>query len=215
MAILSTPEAKREAKDLSWYWQYALDFPLTQAGRLARVFLRAEFAAKFRLLREADTLLGGPYTKNIKMLARCFGVTKDNIGGDEKLTPYPFIDQDLADGIALVMGKGFAFAVQDGRLDGIAEKLGEDWDRMVAQATKAKSEWQKRQKKLARAAARPRPEPPIPATHCEVRKNALGFTRGWRTKPSRSRGLAGSREVARDQFPPRPGLPHSPGDPRK
>ncbi|MBK3397138.1 hypothetical protein [Methylobacterium ajmalii] len=174
LAILSTPEAKREAKDLSWYWQYALDFPLTQAGRLARLFLRTEFAAKFPLLHEADSLLGGPYVRNIRLLGRVFGVTKDNLAGDEKPIPHPCIDQDLADGVVLVMGKSFAFAVEGGRLGGIVERLGEDRNRMVAQANKALAEWKDRQKKLARAAARPRPEPPIPPIHCEVRMNALG-----------------------------------------
>ena len=174
MAILSTPEAKREAKDLSWYWQYGLDFPLTQAGRIARLFLRAEFETRFPLLHEADALLGQPYRRGVILLSKLLGVTKDNLDNDGKLIPHPCIDMDLAEGLALVLGKSFAFAVEGGRLDGLVERLAEDRERMLGQANKALAEWKDRQRKLARAAARPRPEPPTPATLCEVRKNALG-----------------------------------------
>ncbi|BCM81605.1 hypothetical protein mvi_00660 [Methylobacterium indicum] len=174
MAILSTPEAKREAKDLGWYWQYGLEFPLTQAGRIGRVFLRAEFKARFPLLHEADALLGQPYRRSVILLSKLLGVTKDNLDNDERLTPHPCIDLDLAEGCALVLGKSFAFAVEGGRLDGLVDRLAEDRERMLGQANKALAEWKDRQRKLARAAARPRPEPPTPAIHCEVRRNALG-----------------------------------------
>ncbi|BAQ49186.1 hypothetical protein Maq22A_1p34615 (plasmid) [Methylobacterium aquaticum] len=174
LAILSTPEARAEAKALGWYWQPGLDFPLTQAGRIARLFLRAEFAVRFPLLHEADILLGRPYRKNVTLLAKLLGVTKENLSGNERLTPHPCIDLDLAEGCALVLGKSLAFAVEGGRLQGLVEDLREDRERMLAQANKARDAWRERQKKLARAAARPRPEPPIPATHCEVRRTALG-----------------------------------------
>ncbi|MEE8629702.1 MAG: hypothetical protein V3T34_18285 [Methylobacterium ajmalii] len=151
MAILSTPEAKHEAKALASYWQHGLDFPLTQAGRIARLFLRAEFETRFPILHEADALMGQPYRRNVTLLAKLLGVTKDNLAEDGKLIPHPCIDDDLAEGCALVLGKAFAFWVRECQLDGLVDRLAGDRERMLGEANRARAAW--REGEIAKAKA--------------------------------------------------------------
>lgn len=181
MAILSTPEARREADALSWYWQPALDFPMSQGARTLRRFLQGggEFAERFPVLRKADVLLGEPYVTSLRLLMCVVGFNKDNWNAPGLPAPDPYVDEDLLTDAVLTLTKGYPFAVKNGRLNDRNTYEARNRDRIVAAGDKARKSWRERQeaKRKANLSARRAPDTfkrISPPTLVPVRKKALG-----------------------------------------
>lgn len=151
-AILATLEARKEAEALSWHWQLSMDFPFAHAAAMAKRFLDTDFAERFPRLHEADRLLGHAYRRNVTLLGRVFGLTKETASA-ERFEAAPYVDEDLAVDAVLTLAKGFALSVANGQLDAIPEREAASRDRIRGLGDKARLAWREREEARRRADA--------------------------------------------------------------
>ena len=194
MAILATPEARKEAKALGWHWQFAVDFPFANTARMAKQFLKVDFKSRFPLLCEADVLLGRPYGNSIVLLAKIFGVTKENFNEDGVPEAPKHLDAGLAEAATLVLGKGFAFLVEGQKLDVLVEDLASKREWMISRRKEAYEKWRAQEAAKAKAAAQARATRPSFRERYDNASTFHGYPRTIALAPTGAPGRPGAEE---------------------
>ncbi|AWN36650.1 MULTISPECIES: hypothetical protein [Methylobacterium] len=143
-AMLSTEEAKAEAKKLWWYWQPAAEFPHLHAAAKAKLLLDEDLDLQFPIFARADAAMGGEYRANLAKLASTFDMPRQP-HEDRVATRVPdFIDADLAEALITFLGMTLTVPVQNGVAADPKGILLRDRAFVRERVVKARAEWQER-----------------------------------------------------------------------
>ncbi|MGA4553669.1 hypothetical protein [Methylorubrum aminovorans] len=157
VALLSTEEARAEAKKLWWYWQPASEFPRLHAAATAKLLLDEDLDGQFPIFARADEAMGGEYRANLAKLVSTFDLPRQ-LHEDRVATRVPdFIDADLAETLVTFLGRTLTVPVQNGVTADPKSTLLRDRAFVRERVVKARAEWQERAARRGDAYVRGKP----------------------------------------------------------
>ncbi|ACB78281.1 hypothetical protein Mpop_0086 [Methylorubrum populi BJ001] len=157
VALLSTDEAKAEAKKLWWYWQPAFEFPRMHAAPKAKLLLDEDLDLQFPIFSRADQAMGGEYRANLAKLAETFDMPRQRHEGRVATRVPDWIDADLAEVLVTFLGMTLTVPVQNGVATDPRGALLRDRAFVRERVRKARAEWRERVARRGDAYVRGKP----------------------------------------------------------
>ncbi|SFE20336.1 hypothetical protein [Methylobacterium sp. yr596] len=144
VALLSTEEARAEAKRLWWYWQPATEFPRLHAAATAKLLLDEDLDLQFPIFARADVAMGGEYRANLAKLASTFDPPRQRHEVNFTTRVPEWVDADLAEVLVTFLGRTLTVPVQNGVASDPKGALLRDRAFVRERVMKARAEWQER-----------------------------------------------------------------------